>query len=376
MPSVVIIHAADDALPARALAEKLRAARLTPVIEQPPGDGLRQAVREAAVTLALWSPRSTGQAALIEEVNFAKTKSKVVHARMQNAPVPDAFKSEKIIDLTGWRGEDDFPAWRDLAKWITEKAGVPPPPPPGPKGPKGFFQPGVVPGSGLAQEARARGGKPQQQRPAQTQQRAPAQAPRPQQQQQRPAPRAPAPAAPRAEQNSGGGGLPIVPIIIAAVVAALGVGGYFVWNNMQGSQSAASAWESVPRNDATALRAFLDGDPGAARAQAEAALTALEQQTYDAAGEEDSVGAFEGFLNDFPDSEHAIEARGRIAELQTLPAEEEPAAEIVPEAEIVNPDLLPPAAVEPAPEAPGGPAALTPPAPEPGAPSDGAAPTN
>lgn len=364
MPSVVIIHAAEDALPARALAEKLRTARLTPVIEQPPGEALRQKVREAAVTLALWSPRSTGQNALIEEVSFAKSKSKVVHARMQNAPVPDAFKSEKTIDLTGWRGEDDFPAWRDLAKLITEKAGVPPPPPPGPKGPKSFFQPGVVAGSEFAQAARGRGGKPQQPR---------AQAPRPQQ--QRPASQ-PRPQQPRAAKNGDGGGLPIVPIIIAAFVAALGVGGYFVWNNMQGAQSAASAWESVPRNDATALRAFLDDDPGASRTEAEAALAALEQQTYDAAREEDSVGAFEGFLNDFPDSQHAIEARGRIAELQTLPAETEPAPEIVPEAEIVDPDLLPPAAAEPAPDAPGGPAALTPPAPEPDAPSDGAAPTN
>ena len=36
MPSVVIIHAGEDTLPARALAEKLRAANLTSILEQPP----------------------------------------------------------------------------------------------------------------------------------------------------------------------------------------------------------------------------------------------------------------------------------------------------------------------------------------------------
>jgi hypothetical protein len=144
MASVAIIHAAEDALPARALAEKLRQAKLTVTLEKT-GEDLRNAVKDAKVTVALWSPRSTGQPALVEDASFAKGKSKVIHALMQNAAAPDAFRGEKaIVNLTGWRGEDDFPAWRELAKLVTDRAGVSAIPPPAPKPPSGFFQPGVV----------------------------------------------------------------------------------------------------------------------------------------------------------------------------------------------------------------------------------------
>src|SRR5215510_4160511 len=142
MATVVIIHAADDTLPARALAEKLRQAKLTVTLEHPLGEPLREAVRNAQVTLALWSPRSVAQAALVDEVQAARGKSKVVHALMQNAALPDQFRGEQPINLTGWRGEDDFAPWRDLAKLITSKAGVSNLPPPADRPPSGFFQPG------------------------------------------------------------------------------------------------------------------------------------------------------------------------------------------------------------------------------------------
>jgi len=58
MATVVVIHAAEDTLPARALAEKLRQAKLDVVLEKQPGDELRDAVKAAPVTIALWSPRS------------------------------------------------------------------------------------------------------------------------------------------------------------------------------------------------------------------------------------------------------------------------------------------------------------------------------
>ena len=108
MASVAIIHAAEDALPARALAEKLRQAKLTVVLEKNAGEEQRNAAKDAKVTVVLWSPRSNGQQALIEDAQFAKGKSKLLHACMQNAAAPDAFKNDKIINLTGWRVEDDF----------------------------------------------------------------------------------------------------------------------------------------------------------------------------------------------------------------------------------------------------------------------------
>ena len=97
-----------------ALAEKLRAGNLTPVLEQASSEALRNAVKSAPVTIALWSPRSVEQATLADEVSFARGKSKVLHATMQNAAAPEAFRSDKIVNLTGWRGEDDF---RPGASW-------------------------------------------------------------------------------------------------------------------------------------------------------------------------------------------------------------------------------------------------------------------
>ena len=44
MPSVVIVHAAEDTPPARALAEKLRALGLTPVVDQNGSDAWRAAI--------------------------------------------------------------------------------------------------------------------------------------------------------------------------------------------------------------------------------------------------------------------------------------------------------------------------------------------
>jgi hypothetical protein len=359
MPSVVIIHAAEDSLPARALSEKLRIAKLTPVMELGPGEPLQTAVRDAAVVVALWSPRSVERSDLIDAVAQARRNGGVIHARMQNSATPNEFSSDTSIDLTGWRGEDSFPGWRDLAKAVTAKAGVPnlppvpPPPPPGP--PSGFFQPGIVnPAAAAAAQQRPVGARAEAPRTQAPRPQAPP-PPRPQAatQQRQPA------ASPPDVAPSAGGGRTMIFIITFIVVAILGAGGYFFWQSSQGSQAAAAAWEQVEKNDASALRAFIAGEPGEFRDEAQAALSTLEEQSFDAAQEEDSIEAFQGFLSEFPDSDHALAARGRIAELESLPPVEEPLLE-VPPTEPVDPDLVPPAAIEP-PPGDGGPVTLTPP---------------
>jgi hypothetical protein len=366
MPTVVIIHAAEDTLPARALAEKLRQAKLTVELEKQPGEDLRTAVKSAPVTVALWSPRSAAQPALAEEVAFARGKSKVFHALMQSAQAPEQFRGDKSVNLTGWRGEDDFAPWRELAKLVTDKAGVAPLPPPAPKPPSGFFQPGRPGDAGAPaapQQQQRAGAQPrQQQRPAPQQQAQP-----------RPAPR-PAAGAPAAEKSGGGRAL-VIAAIAFIVVAIAGGGGYWFWSQSQNAQATSAAWENVERNDAAALRAFISGNPGDFRDEAEAALVELEERTYEAASDADTIEAFEAFLNDFPDSEHAIAARGRIAELRTLPETPEAAetAEVTPEAP-ADPDLVPPGAT---PEASGGgPVTLTPPTEEPPSDEPADAPTN
>jgi len=337
-------------------------------------------VRDAAVTLALWSPRSISQADIAEEVSFARSRGRLLHVKMQNAAPPEAFTGEPMHDLTGWRGEDFFPGWRGLLEEVSAMAGVQAPPAPArgnPTGPGGFFQPGAPADAG--QPAPAPRAPAPQPAPRPAPQAAPAAPPPP----PRPAP-APRPAppprtdAPPLEPTSEGGGKGMMIGLIALVVIVIvGVGGYFAFNSMQGSQSA-SAWEEVDRNDASALRAFIDGEPGDQRDAAVAALSELEEQSFDAAQEEDTIDSFEAFLNDFPDSDHAIAARGRIAELRSMPPTDEtlPAdgTTLLPPGPAVDPDLLPPGAATttaPPVETPdtGGPAQLTPapvePTPEP-----------
>lgn len=367
MPSVVIIHAAEDTLPARALAEKLRLAQVQVVLEKSPGDELRNAVKGAPVTIALWSPRSVQNSELAEEVKFARGKSNVFHALMQSAPAPEQFRGDKAVNLTGWRGEDEFEPWRELAKLVTDKAGVAPLPPPAPKPPSGFFQPGR-PTEGAAAAQPAPAGRQQQQRaPQQRQQQAAPQqrsAPPP-----RSAPPQPQRSIPQPEtEPKKGGGMVLIAAIVFIVVAGLGGGGY--WYFTQNSAATTSAaWDAVERNDADALREFLAGDPGEYRQEAQQALADLEERTFESANDTDTIEAFEAFLNDFPDSQHATRARGRIAELRTLQPAETPVTTEVPLAPEVDPDLLPPGSVTPTPEpsAPdttGGPQQITPPSEE------------
>lgn len=374
MPSVVIIHAAEDTLPARALAQKLRQAQVEVVLEKQPGDELRNAVKGAPVTIALWSPRSVQNSELAEEVKFARGKSNVFHALMQSAPAPEQFRSDRSVNLTGWRGEDEFAPWRELAKLVTDKAGVAPLPPPVPKPPSGFFQPGR-PGEGGAQPQAPAGRQQQQPQRAQQQQRQQPQqraAPQP----QRSAPPQPQRSIPQPEtEPKKGGGMVAIAAIAFVAIAALGGGGWY-FMQQQGASTTSAAWEAIDSNDADALRAFISGDPGSHRQEAEQALAALEERTYEAASDTDTIEAFEAFLNDFPDSQHATRARGRIAELRTLqPAPDAVATtEEVPLAPTTDPDLLPAGAVTPPAETTGGPQQITPPSEEATPPADG--PTN
>ena len=108
---------------------------------------------------------------------------------------------------------------------------------------------------------------------------------------------------------------------IVALVVVLGGGavGYMWWQGQNASHASAAAFEQIDRNDPTALRAFIAANSGAAKSQAEGALTELEERSFEAASDADTIEALQGFLRDFPQSSHALAARGRIAELQANP---------------------------------------------------------
>lgn len=153
----------------------------------------------------------------------------------------------------------------------------------------------------------------------------------------------------------------VIAAIVFIVVAALGGGGYW-FMTQQSATTTSAAWDDVDRSDADALRAFISGDPGQYRDEAETALGELEERSFEAASDSDTIEAFEAFLNDFPDSEHATRARGRIAELRTMtPATtEEGALPELPTLPETDPDLLPPGTTTTPPATNGGPQQITP----------------
>jgi len=357
MPSVVIIHAADDALPARALGEKLRQANLTPVIEKAPGEDRQGAIKNAAVCIALWSPRSIADAGVSGDVAFARGKGKLVHACMQSVQPPGDFRSEQWVDLTGWRGEDDFAGWRQLAASVTEKAGVAPLAPAAPRPPSGFFQPGRNEATQPAPQTAPAPQPAPAPRAAQPQRAAPLPPPLPP---LTPPPPRMAPIEP--DEKRGGPNIAVIGIVTFLVVALAGGGGYYFWSQSQGGGAFAAAWEELDRTDPAALRAFLAGEPGSLRGEAQATLGALEQARYDAARSGDTIEALEAFAADFPGSSHNLVVRGRIAELRaqpTAPEEVELPAEIIAPAEPLDPDLVPPGTTA-TPPISGGPVQLQP----------------
>ncbi len=320
MSQVVILHTADDALPARALAEKLRQPDLAIVLEKPLGEEAREAVKAAQVAIVLWSPRSVGQTALAEDAEFARAHCKMIHAVMQNAQAPQQFLRERGVNLTGWRGEDDFPTWCQLAKFVTDAAGVAAPPQQ------------QRPASGLFQQAGAAA-------PAPT----PAAAPI------APGRDTPASAAPTEPAARGGANIMVI-AAIALVVIGLG-GGAAVWLMSRAQPTAApsqSAWEDVDPTNARELRALLDANPEL-REQARRALAELEGPAFDAAMESQDLNQLEQFLADFPESSFKAEIRRLIDELKQE-------TEAAPEAALAT------AEAEPSVQAtePGGPVDLTP----------------
>jgi hypothetical protein len=347
MATVLIIHAAEDALPARALAEKLRQAQLSVVLEKPLGEDLRNAARTAQVAVALWSPRSAQQQDMFDDVAFVRAKSKVVHAGMQNTPTPEAFRDDESANLTGWRGEDDFPAWRELAQLVTEAAGVAGLAPPAARVGSGFFQPGRVEAGDAAGAPPPRRAPPL--RPVDGGARVSAREPEP------------IPAYEPLEPERGGGGM-LIAILAFVILAGLGGGGYFFWQQQQSAHAASAAWDQIDRNDPAALRAFIGAQSGPLKTQAEGALSELEERSFEAASDADTIEALQSFLHDFPDSQHALAARGRIAELQATanagPQGVDATTDITDQPQ-TNGDLVPPGTTPQA--SGGGPAPLTPP---------------
>ncbi|MBI1187422.1 MAG: TIR domain-containing protein [Alphaproteobacteria bacterium] len=371
MAGVVIIHAQQDSAPAHALATKLRAlghetaTDLTPRL-------MRGAMGGAEVAVALWSPRSAGNADLVAEARHARGAGKLIHARMHNTPAPELFRGDPSIDLTGWRGDDAFAGWlnlkaaiegvllaaqenEDAARAAEEAAAFdafgdyepePPPPPPAPhyapprrpapEPAPAYVEPEIAPDDPAHSEAASDWAALERAADASDVGRARRTEYEPTSDE---GPRFSAygegrsgyePRPPRrydndyearqsGEEKSRGGSsmrLAIVGVVTFLVVAGIGIGGYSMIQSGRTSAAAEAGWSGLDKSDPLALRAFLDGEPGKYRQPAEAALEGLEIDYLGRARETDTVQAYQSFLASFPETRHSAEISGRMAMLR------------------------------------------------------------
>lgn len=330
MPNVVIIHAADDTLPARALSDKLRQAQAQVTLEHTPGQALRLAIDAADLVIALWSPRALTQAALVEDVRYARDTGKVLHASMQSAALPEPFAGDPSVNLTGWRGEDGFAPWRQLAGLVAARLGAAPWAPPAPRAPSGLFNPASAPTTNV---------------PSST---APPEAPaarRPEPEPFTDPPPLNVPMRGFDEPDRQGGGRTLVYAALAILAVGVAGAGAFMLLGQRSDGAQATSLEDVDIGDASALRAFIASAASRSeREQAEDALDTLEQQSLDAARDENTIEAFEAFLRDFPESEEAVFVQGQIQQIRLRQADEAAATALAPP--LIAPDAATTTTVE------------------------------
>lgn len=314
MTGVVILHANEDAAPAQALAAKLGALGYEVATGLTPGPGLRAELMDAQAVIALWSPRSAGATDLVSAAAFAHGLGRLIHARMHNTPLPAEFSASPSVDLTGWRGDDDFSGWRNLRAALEGVSSVqfsPPsaaadfgepvyePPPPRrdvrPE-PRRELRPAPEPEP------------PYDERPVFEPEHYSAYNARPYRD----------PAAYREPEHGNGSPvrLAIIGVVTFLVVAGVGIGGYSYIQGNQDSAAAETAWASLDKSNPAALRQFLEGRPGRYRQPAEAALESLEIEELGRARESDTIEGYQAFLAAFPDTRHSAEVSGRIAMLR------------------------------------------------------------
>jgi len=166
-----------------------------------------------------------------------------------------------------------------------------------------------------------------------------------------------------------GGNVGMIVLIAIAALGVLGGGGFFVWNTMQARQANAT-WTEVDKTNADAVRRYMSANPNSHHDEAQRALDSLEADSFAAAQRSDTIPAYEGFLREYPQSTHMLEARGRIAELRNQQAAAQAATLTSTSTDTTtattSPDLLPPGAsgatatTEPSSPTTGGPVQLTP----------------
>lgn len=81
---------------------------------------IEKELAKAKVTMVLWTPRSVSSEFVRSEVNYAKSKDKLIPAMLEECEVPLAFSLTQYADLSLWSGDSQHEEWRRLVRLLRE----------------------------------------------------------------------------------------------------------------------------------------------------------------------------------------------------------------------------------------------------------------
>jgi uncharacterized membrane protein YhaH (DUF805 family) len=124
MADVFISYAREDRAQAELVARGLSAMGLDSFWDTdiPPGqtwaDYIESKLGQCKTVAVLWSEHSTKSQWVREEARMGRDKSKLIPARLDNAPAPFGFGEVQAADLSTWRGEANHPEWVRFANAV------------------------------------------------------------------------------------------------------------------------------------------------------------------------------------------------------------------------------------------------------------------
>lgn len=351
MTDVLIVCASEDTAAAQFLCDRLAGAGYVAGVAL--GDATVAPERTAALAV-LWSPRSAARTDLLRLGQVALAEGRLISLGMENMRPETALGQEPWIDLTGWTGREDFPAWRTLVAEVSRRVGqfaVPGPPPVAPPPPAmpAAPPPAPLPAPSMSTAPPLAPVLPTDMPPAipaapvitappltpppvppAALSDLPAGAPAAT---YTPPPASPPPYTPPPPSYGpaaapAGGLLARVPasaILVGALAFVMlliaGVAGFYWVRDQNAARDMRAGFERLDREDPAALRAFIEENPRSRQvADARAALETLERRRFEEASASNDQAKLRAFLSAFPNSTRRQEAMNRISEIQALEA--------------------------------------------------------
>ncbi|MEL7026842.1 MAG: TIR domain-containing protein, partial [Pseudomonadota bacterium] len=94
-----------------------------------PGDAWRESIAKnleaAKVVITFWTKDSTQSKAVIEEASIAQRSGKLVHVRLDDAPLPYGFAETQYLDLRDWDGTPSDLEFRKLIQTLKDRLDPP-----------------------------------------------------------------------------------------------------------------------------------------------------------------------------------------------------------------------------------------------------------